>query len=243
MKLTSHTLYSQAKAAILDIIHRQSDFMYKLPSEQELSKMLDVSRNTVREALKSMENEGILISRQGVGTFVIRDSRSIQHNIAILNSTTKIIASQGYEPGTRDVLHGRRALRDPEIVKKLGGQGEDLDILYVERVRTADEKPVAFVEDYIPYVDGMLERFDPRNPLPLFDFLKSFDRTVSFSDCTIHSVLSDGKLKDRLTLSSPQALLLLRQTHYTAKGAPVLYSDSYFLSEKLEFSIIRKCVS
>jgi len=43
---------------------------FKLPTERELSSLLGVSRNTVSQAYRELENEGILVSMQGKGTFV-----------------------------------------------------------------------------------------------------------------------------------------------------------------------------
>lgn len=118
MKLTNRSLYSQARDAILEIINQRSQFMEKLPSEQELSEQLGVSRNTIREALRSLENDGYVISRHGVGTFIIRDTKSMKYNISMLESITKIIQSHGYKPGTRDILCCRTEPSE-QIARKL----------------------------------------------------------------------------------------------------------------------------
>lgn len=239
MKLTSRTLFSQARDAILEIIDESPEFMSKLPSEQELTERLGVSRNTIREALKSLENEGVLTSRHGVGTFVLRGSKSMQHNISVLNSTTKIIAGHGYEPGTKGVRFDRRKI-STQAALQLGEEGI-LEVLYIERVRTADDKPVAFVEDYIPYQEGMLEYYAEHQDGAIFDFLSHFGYDISFSNCTMGAVLSDERLMGHLALDTPHALFKLAQTHYTTKGIAALYSDSYFLTNELEFHLVRKC--
>lgn len=240
MKLVNRPLYAQAREEILKIVDEMQGFMSKLPSEQELSNRLGVSRNTIREALKSLENEGVLTSRHGVGTFVLHNTKSMKHNIAVLNSTTTIIESQGFVPGTQDVCFDRRTIQTP-VVRHLGGEFS-MEVLYVERVRTANGTPMIFVEDYIPYADGMLEDYNNFKDKGLFTFLELFGHQVSFSTCSIDAVLSDERLMNRLALKSPKALLKLQQTHFTTKGIAVLYSDSYFLTDELDFNLVRKCV-
>lgn len=51
--------------------------------------------------------------------------------------------------------------------------------------------------------------------------------------------MSDARLQEKLSLSKPQALLVLQQMHFSQRGIPVLYSDGYYLSDKFEFSIVR----
>lgn len=240
MKLVNRPLYAQAREEILKIIDEMQEFMSRLPSEQELSSRLGVSRNTIREALKSLENEGVLTSRHGVGTFVLHNTKSMKHNIAVLNSTTAIIENQGFAPGVRDIYFDKRTIQTP-VVQHLGGEFS-MEVLYVERVRTANDVPMIFVEDYIPYTNEMLENYSDYKDKGLFTFLELFGHQVSFSTCSIDAVLSDERLMNRLSLKSPKALLKLQQTHFSTKGIAILYSDSYFLTDELEFNLVRKCV-
>ena len=238
MKLNSKTLSSQVKEALLTMIKDMS-FMDQLPSENKLASQFGVSRNTVREALKVLENQGLVILRHGIGTFVTRynSDDNIRYNIAALDSTTKIISDHGYKPGTKSMKFNLRT-SNPEISKHLGSE-TPLETLYIERVRTADDTPIVFVEDYIPCVDGMIEDYTKNKYPSLFDFINQYSN-VSFSSCSIHAVLSDDRLMDKLSINEPEALLLLQQIHYSSTGVPVFYSDSYFLTEKLEFNIIRR---
>lgn len=238
MKLTNRKLSIQARDEILRIINDDMKHMDKLPSEQELSTILGVSRNTIREALKSLENDGIVAPRQGIGTFVIRNSKNIKSNLAILDSFTKIITNHGYKPGSTSITY--KMDKANQLIASRLNIDVSSDILYVDRVRTADGQPVIYVEDYIPYLDDMYERFKERDSESLFAFLKNYNIDVSFSSCNISAVISDAKLENKLSLNEPKALLYLQQVHYTTAGIPIIYSDSYFLSDKFEFNIIRK---
>lgn len=239
MKLANRSLSAQAKEVILKLIDERYRFMDQLPSEQELSSILGVSRNTIREALKALENEGIILSRHGVGTFVIRDPQSMKHNLSILDSTTDIIESHGYKAGTK-CSEMRRTRVDGHTAKCLNIT-DGTQVLYIGRVRTADDIPLVFVEDFIPSAEGMLEAYELQEPKSLFSLLTQFGKTASFANCNISAVISDERVGEKLGLDKPTPLLLLKQTHFTAKGVPVLYSESYFLSEKFQFSILRKC--
>lgn len=240
IKLSNTNLSSKVREAILDLINN-SDFMSKLPSENELATQMGISRNTVREVLKALENEGLVISRHGIGTFVTKynGSNNIQYNISSLDSTTVIIEKHGFKSGTKGVYFDTQ-ISSKEVSNKLGSNSLK-KVLYIERVRTADEEPIVFVEDYIAYDEGMYEDFVVNPTVSLFKFLENYT-PVSFSSCSIHAVLSNEKLMDRLELKDPKALLLLQQIHYSTKGIPVFYSDSYFITEKLEFNVIRRFV-
>lgn len=71
----------------------------KLPSEFELSKSMGVSRATLREALRILEEEHVIIRRHGVGTFVHTKPLFLS-GIEQLNSVTKTIQQANMVPGT-----------------------------------------------------------------------------------------------------------------------------------------------
>lgn len=71
----------------------------KLPSEFELSKSMGVSRATLREALRILEEEHVIIRRHGVGTFVHTKPLFLS-GIEQLNSVTKMIQQANMVPGT-----------------------------------------------------------------------------------------------------------------------------------------------
>ena len=119
----------------------------KLPSEFDLAKQLGVSRATLREALRILEEENVIIRRHGVGTFV-NAKPMFTSGIEQLNSVTDMIHQAGMKPGT---IFLSSSTRDPQkrifvvshvlLVRKL---------FVIERVRTANGEPVVYCIDKVP---------------------------------------------------------------------------------------------
>src|SRR5678815_2923536 len=83
----------------------------QLPTEAELCAMLGVSRTVVREALRVLEDEGLVMRRHGVGTFV--RNHPILKNLNFNFGITEMIESAGLGPGTSD-LSIQREIADQE---------------------------------------------------------------------------------------------------------------------------------
>ena len=238
MKIETKSMYQYAKEAILQYIDEQQENLDKLPSEQEMANMLGVSRSTVREALRILEREGIIYSRHGVGTFIVKNTQHLTSYINVLESATKIIMDHGYTPSTINVYYDIRKA-DERIASLLGINKGD-KIFYIERVRAADNEPVVLVIDYFIYEDNMEITYGQTKPESILDFLKNYNISISYAVCGIKAVISNKSIENKLKLKESKALLLLEQTHYSQKGKCAFYSDSYFLSDKFNFNIIRK---
>lgn len=103
-------LYKQVKHAITDKIRsKELSAGFKMPTERELSEHLKISRNTVSAAYKDLEKEGLLISRQGKGTFVAEESDRIIHGevheriLHLVDAGMKEALDYGME--AKDFLH------------------------------------------------------------------------------------------------------------------------------------------
>ncbi|HWH68660.1 MAG TPA: GntR family transcriptional regulator, partial [Candidatus Sulfotelmatobacter sp.] len=128
----------------------------KLPSEPHLASLYAVSRATVREALRSLEQEGAVQSRHGNGTFVAQPGQILQVGIDSLYSITDAIRLQGRVPGTLEAafhavpLTGELAAR----FRLPPDTGETAQL--IQRTRLADGQPVAFSQDTVPtrYLSG-----------------------------------------------------------------------------------------
>ena len=112
----------------------------QLPTEAELCEMLGVSRTVVREALRVLEEEGLVARRHGVGTFV--RNHPILKNLNFNFGITEMIESAGLKAGTSH-LALQKEIADKEKAEQLRVE-IGAPLLTVERVRTADGRPVVY---------------------------------------------------------------------------------------------------
>lgn len=146
-----------------DIEHGIFKEKQKLPSEFQLSKTLGVSRATLREALRILEEDGVVTRRHGVGTFV-NSKPLFTSGIEELDSVTGMILKSGMTPGSQYLSAD---LIDPtEKDKARFSPLEVTSLAKVERVRTADDEPVVYCTDKIP--EGLLPIDHVRKRIPSF---------------------------------------------------------------------------
>jgi GntR family transcriptional regulator len=243
------TLIGQAKLAsrvreeVRDRIRdgRFSDGV-QLPPEIELATSLGVSRTTVREALLQLEQEGLLIRRHGHGTFV-RSAARLRGSLNANISATEVIKGHGMEPGTS---HARveEVTADAEIATILGLEA-GAPILRLERVRTADGRPVIFTIDVIPtglFRDAGLDQAVLLDPgLSLYRlYAERLGRSITDGQASIRLTRADALVADRLGIPAGSPILRLEQVDATAEGEPVLFSLESYVADTFEFSVHRR---
>jgi GntR family transcriptional regulator len=210
----------------------------KLPSEFELSKQLGVSRATLREALRVLEEENVIIRRHGVGTFV--NSRPMfTSGIEQLSSVTDMIKQAGCKPGTIFLSSSIQGPTEEDIRRFRCSKDEE--ILLVERVRTANGEPVVYC------VDKILCKYLPQGISyeneSLFENLHhQANRDIAYAVAHIEPLGYHEKVSPILECEPETALLVLKQVHYDYNDEPILYSINYFKSDKFSFHVLRKRV-
>ena len=112
----------------------------KLPSEGQLAKRFNVSRATVREAVRGLVESGYVTRRRGSGSYVT-ERRRMPHGLDSTLSYLAMIETAGASAGMRilDAAFEPSCQDDAPLQLKSGDS-----VLAVERVRTADDRPVIY---------------------------------------------------------------------------------------------------
>jgi len=208
----------------------------KLPTEAELVRESGYSRATVRQALKTLESQGLVVIQQGRGTFSAGGD-VIQIGMQELGSITETIAAQGHRPGMR---YRSAEVRAPSLQEREAlACGADEPVLDVKRAFLADERIVAYGYDLFP---GRVlpPDFSPRELQgSMFEFLerRSGVRAVR-AIADVHAVESHDVAWDEDD-DERHLYILLDQMHYDDGGLPIMHSRLYFIEGRFRFVVVR----
>ena len=211
----------------------------QLPTEAELCEMLGVSRTVVREALRVLEDDGLVARRHGVGTFV--RNHPILKNLNFNFGITEMIESAGLKSGTSH-LAIRNESADKEKAEQLRVP-EGTPLVTVERVRTADGRPVVYSLDTL--TESLIERaeFDPKLLLTesIYNILqKSLGQIIEYGIARLLPVAAPQHVTEKLQLPSNALTLYIVQTDYSAGDEPLVYSCEYHLPDAFDFVVWRR---
>jgi GntR family transcriptional regulator len=203
----------------------------RIPGEQALCEIYGVSRVTVRKALNEIVREGLLVRRQGKGTFVAQ--KKIKRDLGHVTSFSDACAQIGQTAQTR--LIERTAETATTIDRERLNLPEDAEVIAVCRLRLSDGEPV------------MLEynRFSA-----LLSFLKTEPLTGSLYTLLTENGLVPSRAVHDISLSrAPEsvakllgtkpgdALLLLDQLVYDQHDRPLHLSKQWIRGDRFTFRI------
>lgn len=241
VRTLSHTLTQVTTQELRAAIER-GDYApgSRLPPEMQLVQMLGVSRTIVRDALRFLEEEGLIARRQGQGTFV--RANPIVQNLNLNFGTTEMIRSAGMVPGTPH-LRIADAVASPEVAKALGLQ-PGMPVVIIERVRSANGKPVVYSLDYIARSvvgDADLTPYWQNHDVSLYELLQgTLGLDIEYGITRLLPVKAPPRPAEMLQVVPDSPLLYMLQTDYAPDDVPVLYTCEYHLPDAFDFIIMRR---
>lgn len=206
---------------------------YQLPSERELAEKYSLSRMTVRQATTSLVNDGTLVRRRGKGTFV--SPPKVDQGLLKLTSFTEDMRQRGMAPSTR--LLGMKQIHPSEhAARELGIFVEDT-VFVVERLRLADEKPMAYECCHLPsrrFPD--LVESDVRGSLYQL-FKNKFGITLARARQSLEGTIASQRETELLKVGRGVPLLLLERTTLDENDQAIEFVKSLYRADRYKFHV------
>lgn len=209
----------------------------KLPNEDRLCERFGVSRVTVREAVRGLIEDGLVVRRHGSGTYVTR--RPLIRNSLDANfSYTEHFEASGFKAG-RKLLGIRRLGADAEAAEALG-IAIGAALVEVRRIRTADGRPAIYSIDRL-VADILDDRVD-RTAFggSLYRVLTEAGHPIAHAEAVLGPTVADRELARILDVLVGSPVQFLRQVDFDADGRAVMVSDEWHVTSVIELRVYRR---
>lgn len=218
-----------------DIENKKYVVGQRIPAERQLAQKFNVSRMTLRQAIKTLEDEGILERRLGSGTYVA--SQKVQEKMSGVMSFTDITRSNGQVPSSKLISYRitKPSLSEKEKLKI----NDDDNVLRMERVRSADDVPICYEVATIPY--SLVEDFSKEEiSTSLYDTLKK-KGGYAIGNVTenIGAAVASENDARLLSVRRGEALVTRRQVTELSDGRPFEYVRASYVAERFEFTFAK----
>ncbi len=210
----------------------------QIPTEKELAETYRVSSITVRQAILDLVKEGLLLRRQGKGTFVMQGLTNVK-NIMTLSMRGSIneVVPEGIASQKVKVLDFTRANCPTRVAKALG-LTEGTEVLRVRRTRSDNNVPVSYVKNYLPVEIGAKINKEDLLTHSMLDILRNKLRLPLQTGVQyIMAVIADYEIASALSvrISSPALYL---ETIISSEGErPVDFVQTFYRSDQFKYTL------
>ncbi|MBW9093065.1 GntR family transcriptional regulator [Microbacterium jejuense] len=233
------SMTSQVQDLLLRLIKDELKPGDQLPSEPELSVRYSVSRSTIREVLKLLEQDGLVYAVQGRGRFVsVLGAFSVERPITRYESMTDMLSSLGYDITT--VVLDVREVGAPPRVAQLLDLNEGDPVIQLSRLRLNGDEPIVFNFN-------MVRRDALPGPLTYRDWgssltaaLKAHGHVIETSAARISATNLPAEYSERYNLGGLDPWLAIEESCITRDGVRVLYACDYHRGDLIGFNVLRR---
>lgn len=227
-------LYEKIKEVIYkDIKSGHYPPQSKIPTEKELCKIYNVSKITVRRAVEELVADGLLLKRQGKGTYVLEPK--ITKEFLSLTGFSEDVKKKGMKPDSV-ILEFEMVNPPTEVIKKLSlSPGEK--VIKLKRIRRGDQKPMILETAYIPscYKEILNEDFSKKSLYEYFE--KKLKLEINRSELDISACKIRDYEAKLLDCAKGAATLCIERTTYLTDGKIMEYSIGIYHPQRYKFHL------
>lgn len=221
-----------------DIYNKIEEGVYKngdkLPSESDLCVYYNVSRGTIREALKSLMQYGLIVSERGRGTFIAMNK--IAQDVNQLMGFTEVM--QKHNKTASGKILEINIKKPNSVVKKIMKLKEDEKIVRIIRLRYGDKMPMIIERSYFLHtIFEPLLQYDLEQE-SIYELLyKHTSHKLGNAVQDIEAVIAGPKESALFKIALGAPLLMMTRRIHLKDGSPFEYTKDLYRADKLKFTI------
>ena len=225
---SSLPLYQQLERALREAIERRvfapDD---PLPAERDLATELAVSRITVRKATDRLVSEGLLVRRQGSGTFV---AARVEKNFSKLTSFSEDMRARGRTPRSAWLQRSEGTVTPEESLTLRSSPGTP--VYRFHRIRIANDAPMSL--EYATVLASCLPGLEAVES-SLYEALERVGNRPVRALQRLRAVLLTGEQAKLLQAKEKDAGLLVERLGFLKDGRAAEFTQSYYRGDTYDF--------
>ncbi len=226
-----HQLATKLRQQIASGQFRPGD---RLPSEDALCEEYGVSRITVRAALDQLVDAGLLWRQRGKGTFV--SNQRVDHELIHLTDFVEDMAASGLQSSSRVTYWGEETVGE-EIAGILGISSE-MPVVRLDRLRIADDVPIAFDITYLPLRYGRLLDRDLLETETIYHQLEQqYGIPVVSGTFVIEASTAHSELARHLEVEDGAPVLVINRTSFTESRDPIYFQIRSYRADRVRYRL------
>ncbi|MFW5981146.1 MAG: GntR family transcriptional regulator [bacterium] len=193
-----------------------------LPSERELAEIYKVSRPTIRQALKELVNEGMLVREKGKGTYVAEAEDKTEGGMKIKTFYDKLKSNGNF---SRIKVLEQKIINSSDILSQKLNINPGKSLIYLHRLKYIKNEPLISVKNYIPYklCPTLITR--NLNDKSLSDILKKFNIIAYRKMIKVDARVADEEDREYLQLENNTAIQFITKISFSKEDQLINYSE------------------
>ena len=205
-----------------------------LPSEAEMCKSFDISRSTVRQAIGALEADGLVVRKQGRGTFVAEPK--VKRKTEMIYSFTSEISSMGMTPSST-LVEFEIISPSPDIEKVLDLSSKDAKVYKFTRIRNVDGEPLILETSFYPqYIYPKLTR-ELLETHSFYSLLFEVGIVPSNAIDSYEAVTMNRKEAELLNCKSGACGFFVQRRTYTDTGMVYEFTQSLMRADRVKLDL------
>lgn len=210
----------------------------QIPTEKDLCDTFKVSTITARQAVLNLVNEGLLIRKQGKGTFVTESLSRIK-NIKTLHLRGDIddIIPEGLSSQKVKVLEISK-IKTPRRIAEILGKTPNEEVIQIRRVRSDGNIPLSYIKNYLPVEIGEKISEEDLKISPMLDILRNkLKIPLTGGIQYVEAIVADYDIASALSISISSPVLYLETTFFAKQKKTVEFVQTFYRPDQFRYTV------